>query len=311
MCHPSVVSSLGRLTAHIDPTAPSANASDIKEAAHSLSMLGDVSIDSLASWVAAHPEWVPVLGLAVGLSQEKLKNALKDRLDSSGWQTLARKRAGELITMLDEDYDVVRLVSVQRCRSYDFGDMLVARAGTRLTAARAGVSGRKVEDEIEAIVAGLGLMWQTRTRFVGRNNRTAPCDLVIPNGGNAAIVVAAKAFDSTGSKLTDAVREIEEMADVRLPRQYIIVVIDGIGWKSRKADLRRIYDLWVSEQIDGMYSLASLGRFREDVERAARLRGLFCGRSTPDERAPARGVCPYPGVGADAGEDNDGSERGQ
>lgn len=118
-------------------------------------------------------------------------------------------------------------------------------------------------------------MWQTRTRFVGRNSRTAPCDLVIPNGDNAAIVVAAKAFDSTGSKLTDAVREIEEMADVRLPRQYIIVVIDGIGWKSRKADLRRIYDLWASEQIDGMYSLANLGRFREDVERAARLRGLF------------------------------------
>ena len=61
------------------------------------------------------------------------------------------------------------------------------------------------------------------------------------NGGNAAIAVAAKGFDSTGSKLTDAVREIEEMADVRLPRQFIMAVIDGIGWKSRQSDLRRIY----------------------------------------------------------------------
>jgi len=265
------VSSLGRLTAHVDPTAPSANASDIKEAAHSLSVLDNVSIDSLASWIAAHPKWVPVLGLAVGLSQEKLKNTLKNRFDSSGWQTLARQRANELITMLDEDYDVVRLVSVQRRCGYDFGDILVARAGTRLTATRAGFSGRKVENEVEAIAAGLGLRWQTRTRFVGRNSRTAPCDLAIPDGYNAAIVVAAKVFDSTGSKLTDAVREIEEMADVRLPRQYIIAVIDGIGWKSRKADLRRIYDLWATEQIDGTYSLASLGRFREDLERAARL----------------------------------------
>ena len=272
-CISHYVSLLGRLTAHVHPTAPSANASEIKEAANSLSALGDVSIDSFASWAAAHPRWVPVLGLAVGLSQEKLKNALKDHFDSSGWQMLARERANELITMLDEDYDIVRLVSVQRGRNYEFGDILVARAGTILTVTRAGFSGRKVEDELEVIAADLGLMWQTRTRFVGRNNRTAPCDLVIPYGDNSAIVVAAKAFDSTGSKLTDAVREVEEMADVRLPGRYIIAVIDGIGWKNRKADLRRIYDLlWASGQIDGMYSLASLCRLREDIERAARLK---------------------------------------
>jgi hypothetical protein len=94
------VSSLGRSTAPVDPTAPSAKASDIKDAAHGLSALVDVSINSLASWVADHPKWVPVLGLAVGLSQEKLKNTLKDHFDSSGWQTLARKRVNELITML-------------------------------------------------------------------------------------------------------------------------------------------------------------------------------------------------------------------
>lgn len=58
-----------------------------------------------------------------------------------------------------------------------------------------------------------------------------------------AIAVAAKGFDSTGSKLTDAVREVEEMADIRLPAQYIMVVIDGIGWKSRIGDLRKIYHL--------------------------------------------------------------------
>ncbi len=45
----------------------------------------------------------------------------------------------------------------------------------------------------------------------------------------APIAVAAKGFDSTGSKLTDSVREVEAMADVRLPTQFIMVVIDGIG----------------------------------------------------------------------------------
>lgn len=86
---------------------------------------------------------------------------------------------------------------------------------------RRGATGRRIEDEIEVIAADLGLAYQTRARFTGRNGRTAPCDLVLPNGASAEIVVAAKGFDSTGSKLTDAVREIEEMADVRLPRGLV------------------------------------------------------------------------------------------
>ena len=40
--------------------------------------------------------------------------------------------------MLEESFDLVRLIEVQRGRSYDFGDVLLARAGTRATATRAG-----------------------------------------------------------------------------------------------------------------------------------------------------------------------------
>lgn len=54
-----------------------------------------------------------------------------------------------------------------------------------------------------------------------------------------------------------------------------MAVIDGIGWKSRIADLRRLYDLWERQQIDGMYTLLTLDRFRADLAEAARLRGLL------------------------------------
>lgn len=82
-------------------------------------------------------------------------------------------------------------------------------------------------------------------------------------------MVAAKSFGSTGNKLTDAVREIEEMATVRKPTQFVFAVIDGIGWKSRLNDLHRIYNLWAAGDINGMYTLASLGQFQEDLEEAA------------------------------------------
>ncbi|MFF0366947.1 hypothetical protein [Micromonospora sp. NPDC005087] len=269
------VATLGRLTAHVDPTASSPNAIQIKKAADSLAELTSISADVLVDWVQENPRAVYALGLAAGLSHEKLKNFLKDHFNTQGWVLLAKNRPRDLIEVMDRELDLIRLVEVQRRRTYDFGDLLTARAGSRAIAARAGQSGRKVEDEIELIAQDVGLKCEPRTRFVGRAGRDAPCDLAIPSAKSPVIVVAAKGFDSTGSKLTDAVREIVEMAEVRLPTQFVIAVIDGIGWKSRTADLRRIYDLWATKQIDGMYTLATLDAFRDDIEHAARLRGLL------------------------------------
>lgn len=262
--------SLSQLSAPFDPTIPTEEGNQIRSLAFGLDELPVVDRAALAAFVQERPEAVPVLGFAVGLTREKLKNVLRHHCGSSGWLTLAKERPGELVQMFDEEYDLVRLVDEQRSRTYHFGDILVARAGTRRTATDAGATGRLVEDEIEEVAKDLGLPYATRTRFEGRNGQTAPCDLAIPTGGiEARIVVAAKGFDSTGSKLTDAVREVEEMADKRLPAQYVMAAVDGIGWKSRQSDLRRIYELRRNNQIDGLYTLSRLEQLREDLQSAA------------------------------------------
>lgn len=269
------VSSLGQMNTHIDPRRESPESELIRDAASSLASMEHVDREALAQWIQVNPSWTPTLGLAVGLSQERLKNTLRHALGTSSWLVASRQFPADVIDLLDDEFAIIETVLQLRNSVFTFGDVLVARAGTRVTASRAGIAGRRLEDEIEAIAGELGLPCKTRTRFVGRNGRTAPCDLVIPDGTAAEIVVAAKGFDSTGSKLTDAVREIEEMADVRLPRQFVIAVIDGIGWKSRQADLRRIHTLWATNQIDGMYTRSSLPTFRRDLEGAARIRGLL------------------------------------
>lgn len=270
------VASLSKITAHIDPTVDTPESLAIKSAAASLAALPAIDLPSLAGWIRTHPKDVPVLGLVVGLSQEKLKNALRQHLGSSSWTRISRENPEGLAAMLDSEYGLAASLSAQRLRVYTFGELLVARAGTRVNATSAGTAGRLVEDRIEAIAIELGLPYKTRCRFEGRNNRTAPCDLAVPGAGSAAeVVVAAKAFDSTGSKLTDAVREVEEMADVRKPTQFVMAVIDGIGWLSRANDLRRLHALWERGQIDGMYTLKTLATFRADLEAAARIRGLM------------------------------------
>ncbi|MGV9709176.1 hypothetical protein ACWDTI_00730 [Gordonia sp. NPDC003424] len=266
---------LGRLTSHVDPTESTADAERIVDAVETLGEILDTDLTGLAVWARDHADEDSILRLAVGLSQEKLRNNLHHRFGTSSWRKIARTRPYELVCWMDEEFDLVRTLRTQMERTYTFADILVARSGTRATATRAGASGRRIEDEIESIAADLGLPYVTRSRFTGRGGRDAPADLIVGRDGAADIVVAAKGFDSTGSKLTDAVREIEEMAEVRLPRQMVLAVIDGIGWKSRQSDLRRIHQLWADHLIDGMYTLATLDTFRDDLADFARLQRLL------------------------------------
>lgn len=248
-----------------DPAAQAA----IHEAAQALLAVRRTDRRSLAEQIGAHPDWVPVLGLVVGLSRERLKNELRHAFGTSGWVTLAKTRADELVAFLDDEFRLVATLAAQRARSFSLGDVLVARAESRQSAGRAVGRGRSVEDAIEAVAERLGVPFELRTRFSGRSGLQAPCDLAIPGGGDSALIVcAAKGFDSTGSKLTDAVREIEQMAEVRLPRQFVYAVVDGIGWHSRQADLRRIHRLWETRRIDGLYSLAMLNLFARDLAEA-------------------------------------------
>jgi hypothetical protein len=266
---------LGPVSTHVSPLDPTAESTAIKAAADELRELPSADRDSLVQWVTGNPKDVYVLGLTVGLSHEKLKNNLRHKFGTASWNKLAGSHPQDLVDYLDEEFSLLQLLENQRGLSYNFGDVLVARAGTRGSAARAGAQGRSLEDRIEEIARGLGLGFAVRGRFKGRDHSEAPFDLAVPSAEEAQIVVAAKGFDSTGSKLTDTVREIEEMAKVRSGRQVVYAVIDGIGWKSRKADLEKVHNLWERDLIDGMYTVKTLDAFRMDLAEAARLRGLL------------------------------------
>lgn len=263
------LSSLRRLTPYVDPTTPTPESENLRAATADLESLETISVESLTDWVSRYPRWANVLGLVVGLSQEKLKNSLKSSLGSSGWVTLAKKRPADLVNFFEDEFELVRALESQRGRTYEFADVLIARAGSRVTAARSQTAGRMIEDRITDIAENIGLPYVARGSFVGRDGRNMPADLVVPSVAEAQIVVAAKGFDSTGSKLTDAYREIADVANQAYAHQYVFAIVDGIGWHSRLADLHRIHDLWTSKRINGVYTLGSLDQFEEDLRDAA------------------------------------------
>lgn len=96
---------LGRLTTHVDPGARTPASDQIKDTARSLADMSEVSAESLANLIMANPSSVPVLGLVVGLPQEKLRNALRHAFDTTGWSTLARDHPRAVVEMLDREFD--------------------------------------------------------------------------------------------------------------------------------------------------------------------------------------------------------------
>ncbi|SNS95211.1 DpnII family type II restriction endonuclease [Rhodococcoides kyotonense] len=265
--------SLSKLSADTDPTIETADTVEVLQAAQELANLSEINRATIAHWVVGNENIAYVLGLSLGMGRERLKNICRELFGTTSIALQAKRDPTGLVRRLDTEFDLVRILSKQLMREYTFGDVLVARARARSRGVDATKSGRNVEKEIEAIVHGLGLPYETGTTFAGKGQKTAPADLVIPTRNDAVIAVAAKGFDSTGSKLRDAVREIQEMAEVRLPKQFICAVVDGIGWHSRQADLKRLYTLWDNDEIDGLYTLSSLSRFRDDVAEQSRLRG--------------------------------------
>jgi hypothetical protein len=237
--------------------------------------LDPINSENVAALTRAEPEVLPVLAAVVGLSQERFRTWLKSNFSTAGWTTLGRKRSHDVIEVMDEQFDLIDLLVAQASRDWTWADVVARSMSSRQRAGSAVAQGRALEDEVEAVIKSLGLQFLARTRFEGVGGATAPADFAIPSGGaDALITVAVKGFDSTGSKLTDTSREIEEMAKIRKPKQFIFAVVDGHGWHRRIGDLRRIHGLWESNEIDGLYNRASLNEFDGALQLAARRVGL-------------------------------------
>jgi hypothetical protein len=246
-----------------------------QRATNTVSNLPLLDRQNLAEAVASDPGIAPVLAAVVGLSQERFKTWLRGKFHTAGWITLGRTRAQELVDALDDDFALITLLEAQSSRTWTWGDVLARIMAPRQHASGWVQQGRDLEDAVEKVVRDLYSEYVPRTRFTGKGGQTAPADFAIPNGPEALIAVAVKGFDSTGSKLSDAAREIEQMVEVKTARQFIFAVVDGQGWVRRQGDLRRIHELWVKQHIDGMYTRGQLNDFRLALADAGRRVGLL------------------------------------
>jgi hypothetical protein len=157
-------------------------------------------------------------------------------------------------------------------------DVLVERLKTgRGSAIKAQVRGRFLEDKTEEIVKevfGIG-HYNARCRFVGADGQEdEKADFAIPSKQDPRILLEVKAYGATGSKQTDILGDMARIVDKKRHDTTLLFVTDGITWKLRANDLRRLIDMQNQGKIARIYTSKMFPDLRQDLLRLRSEYGL-------------------------------------
>lgn len=162
---------------------------------------------------------------------------------------------------------LLEAMAVEANRKPHWSDVLVERLRSGRGSAISGQRrGRDVEDFAEAIVRKVfGQNFQVRCTFTGPRGQEAKCDFAIPSKTAARILIESKGYGATGSKMTDILGDIRTIIAAKRPDTAFLFFTDGLTWKQRKSDLRKIVEFQNSGDITRIYTFAMAEHFEKDL----------------------------------------------
>lgn len=137
--------------------------------------------------------------------------------------------------------------------------------------------GRGLEDFVELIVRGVfgEKNYDVRTRFLGaRGTSTEKADFAIPSKSDARVLIETKAYGATGSKQTDVLGDVARIVEQKRHDTDFLLVTDGITWKDRVNDLRKLVEMQNHGLITRIYARAMAGQLEEDLKELRREHAL-------------------------------------
>jgi hypothetical protein len=230
----------------------------------------DITQKPLAALLGAEPLALDVFRLLAGEGQETMAHRICDVLDGNrrGWtalRSLARRNPDTVATALLA-LGIKDIVLDQVLRKWTIEDVLLDRYKLGRGRAIAGQSrGRALENDVEQVLKSVDVPFDMRVTFTGASGVTAKCDFAIPNRDNPLIVIEAKGYEATGSKLTDFLGDVLKIKQAKGYHTYVLVMTDGRGWFNRQSDLKRLVDLHHDGTIEMIYTRARLQQLAADI----------------------------------------------
>ena len=135
--------------------------------------------------------------------------------------------------------------------------------------------GRDVEDFAEAIIKTVfGDNFEVRCTFNGPRGTSAKCDFAIPSKSAARILVESKGYGATGSKMTDILGDVHTIINAKRADTALLFFTDGLTWKERQSDLRKLVELQNNGDITRIYTYAMADQFERDLRQLKSEGGL-------------------------------------
>lgn len=220
-------------------------------------------------------EGLLICRLFLGLSKDDFTAALRDALGGEG-AGVKRYRAdrGEFLDAL-VGLGLLEAMTLQTQRVPKWSDVLVERLRSGRGSAISGQKrGRGIEDFAEAVVQKVfGNQYGKRCAFTGARG-AAKCDFAIPSKQNPQIVIEAKGYAATGSKMTDVIGDIEKIIQAKRPDTALLFFTDGLTWGQRRNDLRKIVGYQNAGYITRIYTSAMASQLETDLRQLKSEYGL-------------------------------------
>jgi hypothetical protein len=150
-----------------------------------------------------------------------------------------------------------------------WSDVLVERLkGGRGSAIKGQARGRGMEDFVEGIVRSVFGQNQVAVRgnFVGaKGTGNAKADFAIPSMEDPIILIETKAYGATGSKQSDVYGDVAKILEEKRHDTVFLLVTDGVTWKERANDLRKLIKLQNEGKIQRIYTKSMAAQLKADL----------------------------------------------
>lgn len=207
-------------------------------------------------------------GLFLGFSKDKFEVELQDRLGSGGTGIKRYQQDRERFLDVLEELGLPEAMSATVNFKPVWSDILKERLRSgRGSAIQGQQRGRSLEDFTEEIIKGVfGSAYESRCTFQGAAG-PAKCDFAVPNKALPLILVESKGYGATGSKMTDIIGDLDAIIAAKRHDASLLFVTDGLTWKARVNDLRKIVQRQNDGRITRIYTKQMMtGQLKADLE---------------------------------------------
>ena len=243
----------------------------------SLPVKAAYSMDDVEALLDANfDEGILICRLFLGLSKDQFTAQLHGARGSAGIGVKSYR--ADTATFLSDlsRLGLLEAMAMEANRPTHWSDVLVERLRSGRGSAISGQRrGRDVEDFAEAIIKTVfGDNFEVRCTFNGPRGTSAKCDFAIPSKSAARILVESKGYGATGSKMTDILGDVHTIINAKRADTALLFFTDGLTWKERQSDLRKLVELQNNGDITRIYTYAMADQFEKDLRQLKSEGGL-------------------------------------